>query len=183
MKTLLCILLALMTLCPLPSLAGSADDGVMREGLTALELTRLMGNGTNLGNTFEACDNKRGNFSSDPKAYETYWGQPVTTQAMLTAMKAAGFDTIRIPVAWMTNATNLAEGDYTISPAYLARIKEVVDYARHADMYVILNDHWDGPHLEGDEGVPLATTWPSNKCQLYQTLSGRQIHVTPGVLG
>ena len=144
MKTLLCILLALMTLCSLPALAESADDGVMREGLTALELTRLMGNGTNLGNTFEACDNKRGNFSADPKAYETYWGQPVTTQAMLTAMKAAGFDTIRIPVAWMTNATNLAEGDYTISPAYLARVKEVVDYARHADMYVILNDHWDG---------------------------------------
>ena len=133
-----------MTLCSLPSLAESADDGVMREGLTALELTRLMGNGTNLGNTFEACDNKRGNFSADPKAYETYWGQPVTTQAMLTAMKAAGFDTIRIPVAWMTNATNLSEGDYTISPAYLARVKEVVDYARHADMYVILNDHWDG---------------------------------------
>ena len=144
MKKLVCTLLALLLLSVLPAMASSADDGVMREGLTAVELTRLMGNGTNLGNTLEACDNKRGNFSTDPKSYETYWGQPVTTQAMLTAMKAAGFDTIRIPVAWMTNATNLDKGDYTIDPAYLARVKEVVDYARNADMYVILNDHWDG---------------------------------------
>ncbi len=144
MKKLVCTLLALLLLSVLPAMADSADDGVMREGLTAVELTRLMGNGTNLGNTLEACDNKRGNFSTDPKSYETYWGQPVTTQAMLTAMKAAGFDTIRIPVAWMTNATNLDKGDYTIDPAYLARVKEVVDYARNADMYVILNDHWDG---------------------------------------
>lgn len=144
MKQLLCTLLALLMLCALPALAESADDGVMREGLTAVELTRLMGNGTNLGNTFEACDTKRGRFSAKPTEYETYWGQPVTTQEMLTAMKAAGFDTIRIPVAWMTNATNLTKGDYTIDPAYLARVKEVVDYARNADMYVIINDHWDG---------------------------------------
>jgi len=142
MKNLLCILLAFLALCTISALA---DDGVMREGLTSLELTRLMGNGTNLGNTFEACDTSRPYTPGrDPKTYEVSWGAPVTTQGMLTAMKAAGFDTIRIPVAWMTNATNLAGGDYTIDPAYLARVKEVVDYARNADMYVILNDHWDG---------------------------------------
>ena len=142
MKTLLCILLALCALCTLPALA---DDGVMREALTSLELTRLMGNGTNLGNTFEACDTSKPYTPGlDPKTYEVAWGAPVTTQEMLTAMKEAGFDTIRLPVAWMTNATDLANGDYTIDPAYLARVKEVVDYARNADMYVIINDHWDG---------------------------------------
>ena len=142
MKKLLCTLLALLTLCTLSALA---DDGVMREDLTALELTRLMGNGTNLGNTFEACNTSQPyEPGRDPKTYEVSWGAPITTQEMLTGMKAAGFDTIRIPVAWMTNATNLAGGDYTIDPAYLARVKEVVDYARNADMYVILNDHWDG---------------------------------------
>ena len=142
MKTLVCILLAMVVLCSLPALA---DDGVIREGLSSLELTRLMGNGTNLGNTFEACDTSRTYTPGrDPKVYEVAWGAPVTTQEMLTAMKAAGFDTIRIPVAWMTNATDLVNGDYTIDPAYLARVKEVVDYARNADMYVIINDHWDG---------------------------------------
>ena len=144
MNKLFCLLLSLMALQLLPVLAEAADDGMMREELTAVELTRLMGNGVNLGNTFEACDNVRGRFSADPKAYETYWGQPVTTQAMLDGMKAAGFDTIRIPVAWMTNAASLTHGDYTIDLSYLARVKEVVDYARQADMYVILNDHWDG---------------------------------------
>lgn len=142
MKTLVCILLALVVLSSLPALA---DDGAMREGLSSQELTRLMGNGTNLGNTFEACD-ASGTYTPgrDPKAYEVAWGAPVTTQEMLTAMKAAGFDTIRIPVAWITNATDLVNGNYTIDPAYLARVKEVVDYARNADMYVIINDHWDG---------------------------------------
>ena len=142
MKKLLCTLLALLALC---SLTALADDGVMREDLAALELTRLMGNGINLGNTLEACDtNNPYTPGRDPKTYEVCWGQPVTTQEMLTAMKAAGFDTVRIPVAWMTNATSLTKGDYTIDPAYLARVREVVDYARNAGMYVILNDHWDG---------------------------------------
>ena len=145
MKQIVCTLLALMLLCALPALAESADDGVMRQGLTALELTRLMGNGTNLGNTLEACDNSKPYVAGNaPQTYEVSWGQPVTTQEMLTAMKAAGFDTIRIPVAWMTNATNLSQGDYIIDPAYLDRVQEVVDYARNAGMYVIINDHWDG---------------------------------------
>ena len=144
MKQLLCTLLALLMLCALPALAETADGGVMREGLTALELTRLMGNGTNLGNTLEACNNTVPyNAGKSPVTYEVGWGQPITTQAMLDAMKAAGFDTIRIPVAWMTNATDMPNS-YTIDPAYLTRVKEVVDYARNAGMYVIVNDHWDG---------------------------------------
>ena len=63
---------------------------------------------------------------------------------MIDGMKAAGFDTIRIPVAWMTNATHLYEGDYTIDADYMDRVEEVVRYARKAGMYVIINDHWDG---------------------------------------
>lgn len=122
----------------------AVDNGVMREGLTALEATRLMGNGINLGNTLEACDNNVGIKTNTPLSYETHWGQPKTTQAMIDGMKAAGFDTIRIPVAWMTNATHLYEGDYTIDADYMDRVEEVVRYARKAGMYVIVNDHWDG---------------------------------------
>lgn len=120
------------------------DTGYMRKNLTAVELTRLMGNGTNLGNTLEACNAYTGSTFSDPTYYETMWGQPVTTQAMISGMKAAGFDTIRIPIAWMTNATDLAEGNYIISDAYFDRVEEVINYALNADMYVIINDHWDG---------------------------------------
>ncbi len=145
-KICLCVVMALLMGAGLFASAESADDGVMREELSALELTRLMGNGINLGNTFEACDNTLGNTGASPSVYEVSWGQPVTTQEMLHGMKAAGFDTIRIPVAWMTNATQLGKGvgDYTIDQSYLDRVKEVVDYARNAGMYVIINDHWDG---------------------------------------
>lgn len=141
------LMLAVLMLIPCVGSAEEAeavDNGVMREGLTALEATRLMGNGINLGNTLEACDNNVGIKTNTPLSYETHWGQPKTTQAMIDGMKAAGFDTIRIPVAWMTNATHLYEGDYTIDADYMDRVQEVVRYARKAGMYVIVNDHWDG---------------------------------------
>ena len=141
------LMLAVLMLIPCVGSAEEAeavDNGVMREGLTALEATRLMGNGINLGNTLEACDNNVGIKTNTPLSYETHWGQPKTTQAMIDGMKAAGFDTIRIPVAWITNATHLYEGDYTIDADYMDRVEEVVRYARKAGMYVIVNDHWDG---------------------------------------
>lgn len=141
------LMLAVLMLIPCVGSAEEAeavDNGVMREGLTALEATRLMGNGINLGNTLEACDNNVGIKTNTPLSYETHWGQPKTTQAMIDGMKAAGFDTIRIPVAWMTNATHLYEGDYAIDADYMDRVEEVVRYARKAGMYVIINDHWDG---------------------------------------
>ena len=113
----------------LPGPGGSAcRRRWRRRRKDAVEMTRLMGNGINLGNTMEACDNS----------------QPVTTPEMLQGMKACGFDTIRIPVAWMTNATHLAQGDYTISPEYMDRVEEIVNYALDAGMIVIINDHWDG---------------------------------------
>ena len=124
----------------------SAIYEYMRGDLTALKAVHEMGNGTNLGNTMEACDTNIGSiYSYNPSYYETSWGQPITTKEMIQGMKDAGFDSLRIPVAWMTNATNLATtGDYTIAPEYLDRVEEIVQWALEADMYVIINDHWDG---------------------------------------
>ena len=127
-------------------LCGCACAAAEEAPATSVEMTRRMGNGINLGNTMEACNNgKSGGMTIDsPKYYETYWGQPVTTPEMLKAMKEAGFDSIRIPVAWMTNATHLNRGSYTISKKYMDRVEEIVNYALDADMIVIINDHWDG---------------------------------------
>ena len=128
----------LLVLCGCAAAEDAPED--------AIEMSRRMGNGINLGNTMEACNN--GKYSSmnlkPPSFYEIYWGQPITTPEMLQGMKACGFDTIRIPVAWMTNATHLAQGDYTISEAYMDRVEEIVNYALDAGMIVIINDHWDG---------------------------------------
>lgn len=122
---------------------SSADDGSVRKELTAIEVTKLMGNGINLGNTMEAYGRATLGTTGEVSDYETCWGQPVTTQEMIDGMKAAGFDTLRIPVAW-TNAMNFESGDYTIGEAYLDRVEEIAGYARNAGMYVIINDHWDG---------------------------------------
>ncbi len=111
--------------------------------LTALELAYLMGNGTNLGNTMEAYGRTTVGVNQDPSVYETLWGQPITSPEMFVAMKESGFDSIRIPVAW-TNAMNFESGDYTIGEAYLDRVEEIVNYAIDADMFVVVNDHWDG---------------------------------------
>ena len=90
--------------------------------------------GWNLGNTLEA------------QCGETAWGNPATSQALINAVKAAGFNAIRIPAAWNCH-TNPA-GSNTIDAAWMARVKQVVDYAYGQNMYVILNIHWDGGWLE-----------------------------------
>ncbi|MGN1120142.1 MAG: glycoside hydrolase family 5 protein, partial [Oscillospiraceae bacterium] len=111
--------------------------------MTSLEVIRAMGNGINLGNTFEAYAHASYISGSSVEYFETTWGQPITTREMIEGMKAAGFDTIRIPIAW-TNGMNYESGDYTIDEAWMNRIDEVVNWALDADMYVIINDHWDG---------------------------------------
>ncbi|GIE98534.1 hypothetical protein Ari01nite_59990 [Paractinoplanes rishiriensis] len=93
-----------------------------------------MGVGWNLGNSLEA--------NADGIPNETAWGNPIVTQAFIDKVKAAGFKTIRIPVAYLGN---IGPGpDYTISSAWLNRIEEVVRYAYSRDMYVLINMHADG---------------------------------------
>lgn len=121
----------------------TSDNGSINKDLTANELVHLMGNGINLGNTMEAYGHKNYSTDTDPTSFETLWGQPVTTQEMIDGMKASGFDSLRVPVAW-TNAMDYESGDYTINEAYLDRIEEIINYGLNADMYVIINDHWDG---------------------------------------
>ncbi|MCR5743190.1 MAG: glycoside hydrolase family 5 protein [Lachnospiraceae bacterium] len=123
--------------------AADETTTVADNSISAMEFSFLMGNGINLGNTMEAYGHISLGTKAAPTSYEVCWGMPVTTQAMITGMKDAGFDTLRIPVAW-TNMMAYESGDYTIDEAYLARVKEIIDYAYNEDMYVIINDHWDG---------------------------------------
>lgn len=115
----------------------------MDTSMTALELTQKMGNGINLGNTLEAYRGWNNNQNQFPEFYEKLWGQPVTTAEVFKAYKDAGFKSVRIPVAW-TNMMNYENGDYNISPKLLDRVEQVVNFALDNDLYVIINDHWDG---------------------------------------
>lgn len=114
----------------------------MDTSMTALEFSKKLGNGINLGNTLEATRAQNSSTTRPATSYETQWGQPVTSPIIMEAYKAAGFSTIRIPVAW-TNMMAYEKGDYKIETAYLDRVEEVVNYALDAGLYVIVNDHWD----------------------------------------
>lgn len=123
---------------------GATDDAnAGGDKATSLDFVKKMGNGINLGNTMEAYGARDKGTELAVKLYETSWGQPETTKEMIQGMKNAGFDTIRIPVAW-TNAMNYEKGDYKIGDAYLDRVGQLIEWAIEADMYVIVNDHWDG---------------------------------------
>lgn len=133
--------------CVPASLAEEAVDiYAMDDSLTSLGIVEMMGNGINLGNTMEAYGRQSLGLNAVPTDYETCWGQPVTTREMIQGMKAAGFDTLRIPVAW-TNTMDFENDVFTIAESYLDRVEEIVVWALEADMYVVLNDHWDGGWL------------------------------------
>lgn len=120
---------------------NAADNGVIRD-LTTMELIDDMGLGINLGNTFESCGDWIAQWGDGtPNAYETAWGSPTVTQAMVQGYADEGFDTLRIPVAWSNMMST--DGSYTISDAYMERVHEVVDWALDAEMYVIVNLHYD----------------------------------------
>lgn len=93
---------------------------------TSVEFVEKLVIGWNLGNTLDA-------------PTETAWGMPETTKAMIDAVAAAGFKTIRIPVSWSKHVNS----SYTINSEWMNRVKEIVDWAIADDMYVILNVHHD----------------------------------------
>ena len=78
--------------------ADSTPEASEPEGnsMTALEVSRLMGNGINLGNTLEAYNHQGYLNGYDPAFMETGWGQPTTTPEMIKGMKDAGFDVISV---------------------------------------------------------------------------------------
>lgn len=92
--------------------------------------------GWNLGNTLEA------------PGGETAWGNPVVTQSQIDLVKQLGFNAVRIPCNWSEYLID--EENLVIDPAWLARVKEVVDYVRTAGMYAVLNIHWDGGWIKTD---------------------------------
>ncbi|MEV4558089.1 cellulase family glycosylhydrolase [Kitasatospora sp. NPDC049285] len=83
----------------------------------------------NLGNTFDALPD------------ETSWGNPLTTKATFDGLKAQGFRSVRIPVSWYPHQS--ATAPYTIDAAWMARVKQVVDWALADGLYVEINVHHD----------------------------------------
>jgi endoglucanase len=119
--------------------AGASAGAPSAPGATVT--AQQLSPGWNLGNSLEATGAAGGRKTN---SQETLWGNPVVTQAMLNGVKAAGFNSVRIPVAW----AQYADAKDDIAPFWMRRVAQVVDYARNAGLYVILNIHWDGGWMQ-----------------------------------
>ena len=117
------------------------DPVELDDTLTAMKLAKAMECGWNLGNTLDAYDNwstKTYPFNQGLDS-QTDCGEEITTKAIIeTGINKGGYKTIRIPVTW---SNHLTDTNYTIDPDWMARVKEIVDWAYDAGYYVILNEH------------------------------------------
>ncbi|KAB8141617.1 glycoside hydrolase family 5 protein [Chloroflexia bacterium SDU3-3] len=120
-------------LCLLALVLPAAASAQTQTLPTAAQVASQIKVGWNVGNSLEV------------PGGETNWGNPAVTQQLISSVKAAGFNAIRIPAAWDSHANQTT---MQIDAAWLARVKEVVDYAHGQGMYVIINIHWDGGWLE-----------------------------------
>lgn len=124
------------------------DVGSQDFSKTALEFSKELKIGWNLGNTLESIMNSGAYVSgTSGLAAETSWGCPKATEGLIKAVKEAGFNTIRVPVSW-TNHTDPNNG-YKIDEAWMDRVEEVVQYCTSNGLYVILNVHHDGSAEDG----------------------------------
>ncbi len=125
--------------------AGETSSGIDK---TAAQVAAAMYPGWNLGNTMEGGDNGN-SWKNIGISSETSWQSTKTTQEIISLVKANGFRSVRIPCAWVMGHITDAE-NCTIDPAWMARVKEVVDYCITEGLYVIVNQHWDGGWMEHD---------------------------------
>jgi len=84
-----------------------------------------MGRGVNMGNTLES-----------PR--EGDWGFKITAE-YFDLIKAAGFNSVRIPIRWSAHAAS--DAPYTIAPDFFARIDEVTGWALDRGLVVVVNVH------------------------------------------
>lgn len=124
---------AVIAQSPQPDPSWSDDMKEMRD-ISAVDLVKEIKIGWNLGNTMDAT-------GSTTIASEMSWGNTFTTKELVDAVKAAGFNAIRIPTTWQNHLGPAP--DYKIDPLWLKRVQEIVDYAMADDMFVILNAHHD----------------------------------------
>lgn len=121
--------------------ARAVRVGVMRN-LTSMQLSAQLAPGWNLGNTLEAIGSPY--VWGSTTFNETAWGNPAANQALFNGIKAAGFKSVRIPVSWK----EYADANDNISPQWMDRVTEVVNYAHNAGLYAIINIHWDGGWMQ-----------------------------------
>lgn len=121
-----------------------------------------MGQGWNLGNSFDGVNTAL----DEEDEGETAWGNPVVTKELIDAVAEKGYDSIRMPMTLYRRYSEV-DGKYVIDEEWLARYKQVVDWAVEDGLYVMINIHhdswlwlsdWDGD-TESEEYVCFTQLW------------------------
>jgi len=124
---------------------------------TATQLIAKIKLGINLGNTLEL----KG-VNADP------------TEANIKFIKQMGFNAVRIPCGWDYVGGAKDSKTSEIAPAYVAKVKQVVQWCVENDMYVFVNIHWDGGWLESKELSDFKTPETKRQSHNYDPASSRQ---------
>lgn len=133
---------------PLPPTPDPQPDPADNDAWNQMKKLQL---GWNMGNHFDAFYNYPGAGDKFLFPNETCWGNPACTKATFTGLYAAGFRSVRIPITWLKMIGPAP--DYTIDATWMARIVEVVGWARDAGLQVIINTHHDEDHYLGNEAL------------------------------
>lgn len=120
------------------------DDDIVPTETTSIDYAKAMGVGWNLGNSFDGENTDL----SVPDTGEEAWGNPKVTRELIHSIKEKGYTSIRMPMTVDRRSTENADAKdgeyrYVIDADWLARYKEVVDWAVDEGLYVMINVHHD----------------------------------------
>ena len=116
---------------------------------SAKDAVSNMGLGFNLGNTMDAVDMNKSMSKNSVTDFETCWGQPVTTNAMMKFLKDGGINAVRVPVTWFQHM----DSDGNVDKAWMDRVQQIVDYVINNGMYCVLNVHHDTGAESGGSSI------------------------------
>jgi endoglucanase len=111
-------------------------------GQTAADITKAMGPGFNLGNTFDNGIN--------PTSF-------TSIKSIIDVYTAAGMKHVRIPVSWMQSVSgstlaNTGTGKVDFTHSRFLELKAAIDYAISKGLYVVINshhEHWLKDYYDG----------------------------------
>lgn len=134
------------------------DEG--ETSTAAIEFLQAAKIGWNLGNQLDAHVNGVSN--------ETSWGNVAATQTLIDSVAKAGFGIIRIPTTWLGHIGE--KPNYTIDSKWMARVTEVVNYAKNANIKAIVNIHHDGYNSEQWLNIKKASQSATNRAAIKDQL-------------
>lgn len=111
--------------------AATASTGQCDE--TAFQTAANISMAINIGNTLEAIGG------------ETAWGAAKINADYIRSIREAGFDAVRLPVAWYNHSD---KNTLKIDESWMNRVDEVVQLCIANGLYVFMNIHWDEGWME-----------------------------------